>query len=49
VEKSAKEYEYEGKNIWEIERFDVQQTVRFGGQLEISYEGEIQKVKWVSG
>jgi len=49
VEKSSTEYRHERQNIWEIERFDVQQTVRFGGQLEITYEGEIQQVKWVSG
>jgi hypothetical protein len=48
-EKSSTEYRYERQNIWEIERFDVQQSVRFGGQLEITYEGEIQQVKWVSG
>ena len=41
IEISSKEYRYVRENIWEIERFDVQQTVRFGGQLEISYEGEI--------
>lgn len=27
----------------------MQQIVRFGGNIEISYEGEIQKVKWIEG
>ena len=40
---------YERQNVWEIQRFDVKDYVRFYGSLEISYEGSNQIVKWVGG
>jgi glycogen phosphorylase len=35
------------KPVWEVERPDVSQTVKYGGHIEVSYVDDMQRSEWV--